>query len=169
MLMATTERGRGVSDRGLNGSLRGSALWRVTRRNVSDVAAADPLESHAAQSEHLSQARRALLRCGRTANQFVYIAGGFGSSREKTPTGITYVSGFGQQVLLQRAAHPHEPPLRPDPVGQVAHCDSAAPVAPVAPVGRSTAWLSRLSLSVFSPPFYLRDAVILPPPPPVRR
>lgn len=102
--------------------------------------------------------------CGRTANQYVYIAGGFGSSREKTPTGITYVSGFGQQVLLQRAAHPHEPPLRPDPVGQVAHGDSAAPVAPVAPVGRSTAWLSRLSLSVFSPPFYLHDVVILPPP-----
>lgn len=74
MLMATTERGRGVSDRGLNGSLRGSALrgsalWRVTRRNVSDVAAADPLESHAAQSEHLSQARGASLSAvGRQTN-----------------------------------------------------------------------------------------------------
>lgn len=69
MLMATTERGCGVSDRGLNGSLRGSALWRVTRRNVSDVAAAEPLESHAAQSEHLSQARRASLSAvGRQTN-----------------------------------------------------------------------------------------------------
>lgn len=67
--MATTERGRGVSDRGLNGSLRGSDLWRVTRRNVSGVAAADPLESHAAQSEHLSRARGASLSAvGRQTN-----------------------------------------------------------------------------------------------------
>lgn len=120
-------------------------------------------ESRGSERAPVSGARGFTL-CGRTANQYVYIAGGFGSSREKTPTGITYVSGFGQQVLLQRAAHPHEPPLRPDPVGQVAHGDSAAPVAPVAPVGRSAAWLSRLSLSAFSPPFYLRDTVILPPP-----
>lgn len=69
MLMATTEQGHGVSDRSLNGRLRGSALWRVTRRNVSDVEAADPLESHAAKSEHLSEARRASLSAvGRQTN-----------------------------------------------------------------------------------------------------
>lgn len=62
-----------------------------------------------------------------------------GSSPMNTLTRITYVSGVRQQVLLQRAAHPHEPPLRPDPVGQVAHVESASG----APVGRrSAAWLS---------------------------
>lgn len=141
-----------MSDRGLNGSLRGSLCRAPTSRNV---------KSRGSERAPVSGAQGFSV-CGRTANQYVNSSGGFGSSRERTPTGITYVSGVGQQVLLQRAAHPHEPPLRPDPVGQVAHGDSAAPVAPVAAVDRSTAWLSRLSLPVFSPPLCLCDAAIPP-------
>lgn len=92
-------------------------------------------------STSLSQARRASLS-GRTTNEHVHVTGDFDSSREKMPMGVTYVSGVRQKVLLQRAAHPHEPPLRPDPVGQVAHGDSAASVTSVTSVSSSTAWLS---------------------------
>lgn len=111
----------------------GFTLWTISRHIVSDFVAAEPLESHAAQSEHLSQACRDSLFSRTTKEQ------------KKTPMGVTYVSGVRQKVLLQRAAHPHEPPLRPDSVGQVAHGDSAAPVTPVASVvSQHRDWLSFL-------------------------
>lgn len=42
----------------------------------------------------------------------------------ESPVGSTYVSRVGQQVLLHGTGLPPQPPLRPDPVGQVPHDDT---------------------------------------------
>lgn len=66
-------------------------LESVTRQVVSDLVAAAPLEIQAAPSEHLSQECRASLS-GRTANENVYVAEGFSSSREKLLIGESLTS-----------------------------------------------------------------------------
>lgn len=40
------------------------------------------------------------------------------------PVGSTYVSRVRQQVLMKGAGLSPQPPLRPDPVGQVPHDDT---------------------------------------------
>lgn len=138
----------------------GSTLWSITVV-VRDVVAADchSRVMRLRASTCLRHAGFLSLCAGRTTSEQVYITEDFGSSREKTPMGVTYVSGVRQKVLLQRAAHPHEPPLRPDPVGQVAHGDSASSSH------SSHFCLSLKSLALpalCSPLLYLRGAVILP-------
>lgn len=159
MLMATTEQGHGVSDRGLNGSLRGSALWRVTRRNVSDVEAADPLESHAAQSEHLSEARRASLSAvGRQTNTSASQEASARAEKRRRRESLTS-PGSDSRCCCSEPLTLTNLLLGPTRSAKLPMVTLRLQSLQL----RSTAWLSRLSLSVFSPPFYLHDTVILPP------